>query len=380
MQKFIQRTVSVKIDVPEGFLDFMETCNQIANDHIEWSFSKKTYNKSKAHQDLYLLLRETYPTIPSGLIQTIRDVSLESVKRDKFKFKPTKKPHSGIRYDRRTMSLRGNKLTFSWSGDKRVECIVNIPVYFQKYLGWKFQGATICYNRLEKRFKANLTFKCKMPDKVISSRIVGVDRGLYNIVSLSDGQLYNARLVRKNKRRFLFVKRQLQAKGTPSAKRKLKKRSGKEKRFSLQVNHCISKWLVNQPYDIFVLEDLTGIRNRNKGRKLNGWLSNWTFHQLETFLIYKAEGLGKQVVKVDAYMTSQICSNCGISERSNRNKSKYSCSKCGHQEHADINAAINIKTKYILSLTEKNNEQVVVNQPIVSMVSESGTSDTTSNL
>jgi transposase len=76
-----------------------------------------------------------------------------------------------------------------------------------------------------------------------------------------------------------------------------------------------------------------------------------------------AKALGKQVVKVDARYTSQKCSNCRIIEKSNRNKSRYICSRCGYIEHADINAAKNIKTNYFLSLAEKNNEQAVVNQP-----------------
>ena len=220
----------------------------------------------------------------------------------------------------------------------------------------------------KKKLKVSLIFEA--PDTLPiqnSNRIVGVDRGLYNITSLSDGQLYNAKQVRKQKRKFLYVKRQLQAKSTRSAKRKLQKRSGREKRFSLNINHIISKWLANQPYDIFVLEDLKGIRKQRKGKILNGWLSNWTFYQLEQLLEYKALALGKQIVKVDARYTSQKCSNCGIIEKSNRNKSKYFCSKCGYAEHADINAAKNIKTNYFLSLAEKNNEQVAVNQPNVAL-------------
>jgi len=66
---------------------------------------------------------------------------------------------------------------------------------------------------------------------------------------------------------------------------------------------------------------------------------------------------------LDARYTSQKCFNCRIIEKSNRNKSRYICSRCGYIEHADINAAKNIKTNYFLSLAEKNNEQAVVNQP-----------------
>jgi putative transposase len=242
-------------------------------------------------------------------------------------------------------------LTYSWSG-KRLKQIIKLPNFFTKrYANWKFQSATIGFDKQKGYVKANLIFTAPTPLPVQSDKIVGIDRGLYNIVSLSDGQLYSSQQVRKKKREFLFVKRQLQAKGTRSSKRKLKKRSGREKRFSLNVNHCISKWLVSLPYDIFVLEDLTGIRNqKSKGKKLNGWLSNWTFWQLEQFLGYKAEAAGKQIVSVDARYTSQKCSNCGKVDKKSRNKSQYYCVSCGYFEHADINAAKNIASNYLLSI------------------------------
>ena len=155
----MQRTISVKLSPPKGFLAFMEKCNLIANLYIDWCFENKTYNKAKAHASLYEQLRLDYPEIPSGLIQTIRDVSLESVKRDKLKIKPVKNSHSAIRYDKRTMALRGNLLTFSWTGD-RIKQIISIPKYFKKYVGWSFQGGTICYDG--KNFSANLCFETKM--------------------------------------------------------------------------------------------------------------------------------------------------------------------------------------------------------------------------
>jgi IS605 OrfB family transposase len=352
---------------PNGFLDYLKTCSDIFTRHVEWAFSNKSTNKVQAHKDLYQVIRSEYPNIPSNILQATRDQALEAVRRLKFKIKPKKKPHSAVRYDARTITLRGNLLTFSWSG-KRIRTLINLPQHFQQYKNWKMQSGTIGYDKVKKQLKISLIFEA--PDTIPiqnSTRIVGVDRGLYNIVSLSDGQLYNARTVRKKKREFLYTKRQLQAKGTRSAKRKLKARSGREKRFSTDTNHVISKWLVNQSYDTFVFEDLKNISKQRKGKVLNGWLSNWTFFQLEQFVLYKASTLGKQVVKVDARYTSQKCSNCGIVEKSNRNKSRYCCSKCGYIEHADINAAKNIKMNYTLSLAVMNNEQAPVNVPYVSI-------------
>ena len=357
----MQRTISTTIAVPADFLQFLETCNVIYNSYVDWCFEQKSYNKNKAHKELYEKLKIEFPKVPTGLLQTIRDNALESVKALKFKFKPIKKAHSHVRYDARTISLRGNQLTFSfWVDQNRIKSTVQIPEFFKKrYDGWKFKAATIGYDRLRKCFKANLIFKSDDVEKQ-GDRVVGVDRGLYNIVSLSNGFRYASNGIRKVKREVLFLKKQLQAKNTPSAKRKLKKLSGYEKRFSLNVNHNISKQLAEMPFDIFAMEDLSGIRKqKSKGKRLNKWLSNWSFWQLEQLLKYKAEAKGKSIVKVDARYTSQKCSNCSQIEKKNRNGSHYVCDHCGYREHADVNAAKNIRNNLISTAAKPKVEQAV---------------------
>jgi transposase len=79
---------------------------------------------------------------------------------------------------------------------------------------------------------------------------------------------------------------------------------------------------------------------------------------LEQLLTYKAEAVGKQVVKVDARYTSQKCSNCGKIEKSNRNGSHYACS-CGYRDHSDTNASKNIRNNYLISVVERKTEQAM---------------------
>lgn len=355
----MRRTISLNIELPKEFLTYLEICSTIFNRYITWCFEQKSYNKIKAHKELYLILRSKYPNIPSAVIQSIRDSALESVKALKFKFKPVKKSTSHIRYDKRTISLKNDLLSIGWSGP-RIKQIIKLPKFFtDRYPNRKFQAATIGYDRFKKEFKVNLIFNCSEQEQSKINRTVGIDRGLYNIVSLSDGFRYASNQIRAVKRKMLFLKKQLQTKGTRSAKRKLKRLSGYEKRFSLNENHKISKQLVAMPYDTFVLEDLTGIRKqKSKGKKLNKWISNWSFYQLEQFLKYKAEAIGKKIVKIDPRYTSQICNNCKLIEKKNRNGSHYKCD-CGYQEHADVNAAKNIRDKYLISVAEKKTEQVV---------------------
>lgn len=94
---------------------------------------------------------------------------------------------------------------------------------------------------------------------------------------------------------------------------RLKTMSGKEKQFSKDVNHQISKKLANKKDTrVFVLEDLKGIRNQRKGKKLNKRLNSWPCYQFASFLEYKAEQSGKIVAYVDARYTSQKCSCCRV--------------------------------------------------------------------
>jgi ribosomal protein S27AE len=87
-------------------------------------------------------------------------------------------------------------------------------------------------------------------------------------------------------------------------------------------------------------------------------------HQFEQFLSYKAEALGKRVVFVDARYTSQKCSRCGHRSSANRKKSRFRCGSCGYTAHADINAAVNVRDNYILSLAQiETGEQGSVNAP-----------------
>ncbi len=79
----------------------------------------------------------------------------------------------------------------------------------------------------------------------------------------------------------------LQSKGTPSARRKLKKIAGRERRFVSDINHRLSKAIAESDYKVFVLEDLHKMTNRKKGRKFNRKLGNWSFGQFGSFLEYK---------------------------------------------------------------------------------------------
>ncbi len=364
------RTISIPVEIPaERYLPLMAQCAEIFNAHVDWALENKTYNKSKAHHDLYSKLRLAYPEVPSALLQASRDNALEAIKQTKFKRIPRKKSTSGLRYDKRTITLRGQQLTLSCIG-KRVKLLLSVPDYFKEiYENWEFCGATVTYAKSDKQFWVRLVFEKQDPEKLEEGDAQGIDRGLYHLCSTHDGKFFSSNRIRATQRRYLYNRKKLQQKGTRSAKRRLKAMSGREKRFMRDINHCTSKKLAHQPeYKVFVLEDLSGIRNQRRGKKLNKWLSSWSFSQLEFFLGYKSIALGKETVFVDARYTSQRCSRCGNTNKANRKKSRFHCRSCQFKAHSDVNSATNIRDNYLITILPSSIEtegQAVVNQPNV---------------
>lgn len=364
----MKRTVSIPVNLPrERFLPLMGFCADIFNQHVDWALKTRTYNKTKAHRALYADLRGQYPDVPSALVQTMRDNALEAVKATKFQRTPRKKPTSGLRYDKRTMTLRGHQLTLSCLG-KREKLILNVPEYFREIVEtWEFCAATVTYSKQSQQFWVRLVFESQPPPTVTQGKVLGIDRGLYHIAVTSDGQFFSSRQVRATQRRYLHNRKTLQQKGTRSAKRRLRAMSGREKRFMRDVNHCVTKKLANLTgVALFVLEDLSGIRQKRRGKKMNKWLGSWSFHQQDLFLAYKAEALGKRVVFGDPRYTSQKCNVCKQIRKTNRTKSRFHCRNCGHRDHSDGNAAKNHRDDYILSTTSMGTvEQAAVNLPDV---------------
>ncbi|WP_392749158.1 RNA-guided endonuclease InsQ/TnpB family protein [Streptomyces sp. LN590] len=194
---------------------------------------------------------------------------------------------------------------------------------------------------------------CEIPETPINenpSGFIGVDLGIVNIATTSTGYRAAGRGLNRHRKRQRDLRRKLQTKGTQSAKRRLKHRSRKEQRHTANINHIISKEIVTTAERTgrgIALEDLTGIRDRVRLRKdQRAQLHSWSFHQLGSFLEYKARRAGVPLVYVDPAYTSQQCSECGHIDRKNRvDQATFACRACGVTMHADDNASHNIDRK-----------------------------------
>ncbi|WP_433411873.1 RNA-guided endonuclease InsQ/TnpB family protein [Microtetraspora malaysiensis] len=193
---------------------------------------------------------------------------------------------------------------------------------------------------------------CEIPDVAITEPdgFIGVDVGIANIATTSDGTRHCGKGLNAVRHRNRELRRRLQAKATTSAKRLLKKRRRTEARFAADTNHTIAKRIVTEAERTgrgIALEDLGGIRDRVRLRKPQRvTLHSWSFHQLGSFIVYKAARHGVAVIRVDPAYTSQACSACGHVDKANRpSQATFSCTSCGFAEHADVNAARNIASR-----------------------------------
>lgn len=185
------------------------------------------------------------------------------------------------------------------------------------------------------------------PDAYEPDGFLGVDLGIANIATTSDGTVHSGKHINQIRHRNRRLRRKLQRKGTKSARRLLRKLSGREARFAADVNHRIAKRIVTEAQRTcrgIALEDLGGIRERVRLRRPRRvTLHSWAFAQLGAFIAYKARRAGVPVVHVDPRHTSQGCSACGHISRKNRpDQTTFCCTSCGFAEHADVNAARNI--------------------------------------
>ena len=85
-------------------------------------------------------------------------------------------------------------------------------------------------------------------------------------------------------------------------------------------------------------------KGKIRGRALRRRLSLWQHGATRQAVTAKAEVAGLSVAKVDPAYTSKNCSRCGL--RGRRHRHSFVCPHCGYAEHADINAAKNIRNRY----------------------------------
>jgi len=335
------------LPTPEQANDLLKTlekanaaCNSVSG--VAWQGQIfKTFPLQKI---VYSHIRAAYELGAQMAVRCVAKVA-DSYKKDQ-RSQRAFKPHGSVPYDARNLRWYVDKSRVSiWSMAGRLNIPFVCGAYYRALLQGQ-RGETDLVYRKGKWF-LHTTCDVEADTPIDIEDYLGVDLGIKNIACDSEGTVYSAKHLLNVRHRYRRLHKKLQAKGTKSAKRLLKKRSQRESRFANDVNHCVSKQLVKRAKDSgrgLALEDLTHIRTRvTVRRKQRDQLHSWSFADLREKIEYKAERRGVPLEFVDARYTSQQCSCCGHTSRSNRpSQSVFKCVWCGHTAHADTNAAVNI--------------------------------------
>jgi len=363
-------TIRLKIPCKRELLETMKQYSKSAQYVVDTGWDNGTYSKRELHNLTYYPIREILE-LPAQLVCSSRDKACETLKALRKVKKPTKpnfKEMLTIRYDARSFGFKFDCVSLV-TINGRVKIPIDVPEYYWKYLDWDIRNADLTFNK--NGLFLNITFSKDIQLPSNSDGFLGVDVGINQVAVTSNRQFFKARQIKLKRVKFKKLRAKLQSKGTRSAKRLLKKVSGREKRFMGYWNHVISKQIVNNcEAGTIVLENLKGIRKNSKGRRFNFWLNSWSFYQLQQFITYKALRNGIKTIKVSPYMTSQTCSKCG--KVGSRSKGFFVCSHCGYSLNADLNASFNLAKHHSIS----DGVSVAVTQPNIRVDEHKGSSRT----
>ncbi len=279
-------------------------------------------NTNTAHHRVYGETRSRF-VLGAQLAVCARAKAVEASKATRVKKSetcPQFGPRGSVRYDARTYRLLSLDRVSLNTLQGRVTCSMILGKRQHDRLidrTWKIGGADLVWRR--GIYYLNVTQSKDAPELIETIDTLGIDLGVVQLATDSTGESFSGAKVHEVRRRYHKRRRELQRVGTRSAKRRLQKLSGREKRFQKEVNHQISKALVHkavQSCKALVLEDLTGIRERVTVRHENRYeRHSWAFYQLRMYIAYKAARASIPVRFVDPRNTAVPAPSVGIAKR-----------------------------------------------------------------
>ncbi len=367
-----QITVTAKIQISvdadsklllnETMFVYSDACNYVSN-YVFRTHDLKQFSLNKA---LYTELREMFG-LKSQMAQSVFKTVIaryKTILENESKWiKPSfKKPQYDLVWN------RDYSLTQNCFSVNTLKGRVKLPYFadgMSKYFDhtiYKFGTAKLVNKHGKYFLHIPVTYDVEESNISDICNVVGIDRGINFVVATYDSKhksgFVSGKTIKQKRAHYSKLRKELQMRQTPSARRRLQAIGSRENRWMQDVNHCVSKALVehNPKHTLFVLEDLTGIRNVTERVKTKDrYVSvSWSFYDLEQKLIYKATQRQSTVIKVDPRYTSQCCPVCGHIEKANRNKKihLFTCKNCGYRSNDDRIGAMNLYRMGISYLTQ----------------------------
>ena len=335
-------------------------------------FENRCFSQSKLNEATYYLLREKF-SLKSQMSQSVMKTVLAKYKTIKSNNQPfTKVQFKNLEYD--LVWNRDYLLTNGIFSINSLEGRLKIPFEtkgMEKYFDgtYKFGTAKLVYkfNKYFLHIPMTKDFIQTTPFQI--SKIVGIDLGINFLATVYDSYgkttFFSGKAIKFKRGHYKILRKELQELGTKSAKRKIKSIGSRENRYVADVNHSITKALVEHYGEntLFVLEDLTNVRQSTERVCINNRYTtvSWAFYQFRQMLEYKAKLNKSIVIAVDPKYTSQTCPKCGHIEKSNRDKKNhiFCCKNCGYQSNDDRIGAMNLWRKGLEYIEKQNSKEVV---------------------
>lgn len=345
MKLSIQIKLKPDAEQAEALLAYMRAFNAAATEAARVGFETRMFSQPSIHGRCYRELRDMFGISSQTAVRAIGK-AVKCFARDKTKC-PAFRSLGAIAYDQRTFGFQGiDRVSLLTMGGRIVVPYVVGDYFAERLHALKGQADLVYRNG---QFYLLCTADVEEPPVAHVQDFLGVDMGIANIATDSTGERHTGAEVDRHRKRHNKARQTFQRRGTKSTKRRLKKLAGKQSRYQKQENHRISKVIVAKAKALglgIAIEDLKGLRSRCEKtvrRKQRSRLSNWSFYHLRQCLTYKSRLAGVSLVTVNPRNTSRTCFACGHCDKGNRKtQDRFSCLKCGHEDHADHNAAKNV--------------------------------------
>ncbi len=235
---------------------------------------------------------------------------------------------------------------------------VKLAAYHRQALEGKTINTSVTLNKRGDGWWLTLTYDEDVPLQTDpSAPVVGVDVGIANFLTTSDGQHYGTfhgklrarqKRDREKRRRKAKLRKCLEKKGVkklPSTSSKSGQRLARHVR--QEINHAVNQCLAEHPDAQFAYEQLSVATMKYKARAMNAYLYASNLAHIPKQIAWAAAKRGRAARSVKSAYSSQECSVCHYPDRANRpDQQTFCCMVCGYSMHADLNAAINIQHRW----------------------------------
>lgn len=328
------------------------------------------------HDLTYYKCKDKFPESPSQIIIRAREDVISTFKTLKtnhhlkdLESSPIKENFS-IRLDKRLFTLKGNTIKIT-TCHKPVKCEFSMYEKLQELFSKHKMCDPLIFVR-DNEIYLSITFNDFIPESV-PNYCIGVDLGMKRIAVTSEGVVINGNEFLKQKRKIRYIKSYLKrakkVNQSESARKHLNKVKRKEQNVSKNHIHGFVNEVLKTKANTIVIEDLSGIKSKDKGKRFNNRVSQIPFFMFKQIVTYKAQALGKRVETVNPAFTSKDDFR-GI-ERGERKGCRYYTSD-NLVFDADLNASINIALRHVKNQNAGNKLPISFINPVDGFMNQKG--------